>query len=95
MKKIISTVLFAVFAVGLLASCGNMSMGPGNFTFHKIHIDTHHYTGCFTIEKWYDSSTGIEVKTKEAGSLFLAEGTYILLDGISDCPFCKVDKEDE
>ena len=41
---------------------------------------------CFTIEKWYDNETGIEVKTKEAGSLCLSEGTYFLIS--DDCPFC-------
>jgi hypothetical protein len=38
--------------------------------------------------KWYESSTGIEVLTKEAGSMYLSEGTYILLEGDKGCPFC-------
>lgn len=87
MKKVIAIVL--AFALCLaLCGCGNMSLGLGNFEFNKVHVDTHHYSGCFTIEKWYTDETGIEVKTYEAGSIFLSEGMYILLSGEQDCPFC-------
>ena len=85
-KKIISLVLAVICICGILAGCGNMSMGFGNFTFKKIHIDTHNYSGCFTVEKWYDNSSGIEVKTKEAGFMYLAEGMYMLIE--DECPFC-------
>ena len=85
MKKIIAIMLAVLLLVGM-AGCGNMSMGFGNFTFKKIHVDTYNYSGCFTVEKWYDNSSGIEVKTKEAGSLYLAEGMYMLIE--DDCPFC-------
>lgn len=73
----------------MFALCGcNMSFGAGNYNFTKVHIDTHHYSGCLTVEKWYEnnSGTGVEVKTKEAGALFLSEGTYFLIE--DDCPFC-------
>ena len=85
-KKIITLVLAVVCICGILTGCGNMSMGFGNFTFHKIHVDTHNYSGCFTIEKWYDNDSGIEVKTKEAGFMYLAEGMYMLIE--DECPFC-------
>ena len=85
-KKIIALVLAVVCICGILAGCGNKSMGFGNFTFKKVHIDTHNYSGCFTIETWYDYSSGIEVKTEEAGSMFLAEGMYMLIE--DECPFC-------
>ena len=82
-KKIIAiTMLLSI----MLTGCGNMSIGLGNFTFNKVHVDTHNYSGCFTIEKWYDNDNGIEVKTKEAGSMYLAEGMYILIK--DECPFC-------
>ncbi len=64
-----------------------MSMGLGNFNFRRIHVDTYHYSGCLTVEKWYDATNGIEVKTKEAGSMYLAEGMYMLIE--DECPFCK------
>ena len=89
MKKLFVLILALVMCLGLLAGC-NMSMGLGNFSYKKIHIDTHHYSGCLTIEKWYENDSGIEVKTKEAGSVFASEGTYILLGGDKDCPFCAV-----
>lgn len=79
-------ILMVMTATMLLTGCGNMSLGWGNFTYEKIHVDTHNYSGCFTVEKWYDNSTGIEVKTKEAGSLYFAEGMYMLVE--DECPFC-------
>lgn len=88
-KKIIALVLAVICICGILACCGNMSIGFGNFTFKKIHIDTHNYSGCFTVEKWYDNSSGIEVKTKEAGFMYLAEGMYMLIE--DECPFCVID----
>lgn len=85
-KKIIALVLAVVCICIILAGCGNMSLGLGNYTFRKIHVDTHNYSGCFTVEKWYDNSSGIEVKTKEAGFMYLAEGMYMLIE--DECPFC-------
>ena len=85
MKRIFKFIMLLVL-MSTLCGCGNMSCGIGNFTFEKVHIDTYNYSGCFTIEKWYDNSTGIEVTTKEAGSLYLSEGTYFLVSG--ECPFC-------
>ena len=85
-RKIIAMVMSVMMLAMMLAGCGNMSVGIGNFTFEKIHVDTHNYSGCFTVEKWYDNSNGIEVKTKEAGSMYLAEGMYMLIE--DECPFC-------
>ena len=89
MKKFITIVMLVAMLTMMLTGCGNMSLGFGNFTFEKIHVDTHNYNGCFTVEKWYDNSNGIEVKTKEAGSMYLAEGMYMLIE--DDCPFCEVE----
>ncbi len=85
-KKLITMVMLVTMLVMMLVGCGNMSVGIGNFTFEKIHVDTYNYNGCFTVEKWYDNSNGIEVKTKEAGSMYLAEGMYMLIE--DECPFC-------
>lgn len=87
MKKIIAIIIMMLALVVLFTGCGNMSMGFGNYTFEKIHVDTHNYNGCFTVEKWYDNASGIEVKTKEVGSLYLAEGMYMLIE--DECPFCE------
>lgn len=86
MKKIIVTIIAIAMLAAILTGCGNMSWGMGNFTFRKIHVDTYNYSGCFTIEKWYDNSNGIEVKTREAGSMYFAEGMYMLIE--DECPFC-------
>ena len=87
MKKMrkIFVLIMVLILIGGLCGC-NVGMGFGNFEYKKVHIDTHHHSGCFAIEKWYDNETGIEVKTKELGSLFLSEGTYFLVG--KDCPFC-------
>ena len=79
-------IMAALLIAVMFAGCGNMSMGLGNFTFDKIHVDTYNYNGCFTVEKWYDNQNGIEVKTREAGFMYLAEGMYMLIE--DECPFC-------
>lgn len=86
MKKLFVFILVLVMFLGLLAGCGNMSMGFGKYTFEKIHVDTYHYSGCLTVDKWYDNESGIEVKTSEVGHIYLAEGMYVLIE--SECPFC-------
>lgn len=89
MKKIIAVLMMCGLII-TMSGCGNMSIGIGNYTFTKVHIDTHNYSGCLTIEKWYDNSAGIEVKTKEKGAIYLSEGTYILIE--EECPFCDNEK---
>ena len=85
MKRIAILLTFVILALTLCA-CGNQSVGFGNYTFRKVHIDTPHFSGCYTIEKWHDNERGIEVKTEEVGSIFLSEGTYILVE--DKCPIC-------
>ena len=87
MKKLIWWVLLVALCVCMLAGC-NKSIGLGSYNFRKIHIDTYHYSGCLTVESWHEDDSGIEVKTKEAGSIFASEGTYILISGDKACPFC-------
>ena len=87
MKKFIAITLCVVALVAMFTGC-NQSMGLGSFNFKKVHVDTYHYYGCLTVEKWHDNESGVEVKTKEAGAIFLSEGTYILLEDDEECPFC-------
>ena len=89
MKKIIAFLMICGLII-TMSGCGNMSLGVGNYTFKKVHIDSHNYSGCFTIEKWHNNSTGIEVKTEEAGAMYLSEGTYFLIE--EECPFCGHEK---
>ena len=86
MKRKIIAILLTAMLITTFSGCGNMSWGFGNFTFDKIHVDTYNHDRCFTVEKWYDNENGIEVKTKEAGSMYLAEGMYMLIE--DECPFC-------
>ena len=85
MKKIICILLIASILLSF-ASCGNMSMGFGNFEYSKVHIDTYHFSRCLTVIEWYEATTGVEVTTEECGSLFLSEGTYTLI--ADECPYC-------
>lgn len=85
-KKLIAMIMITTMLMTGITGCGNMSLGIGNYTYRKIHVDTHNYSGCFTVDKWYDNESGIEVSTKEAGSLYLAEGMYMLIE--DECPFC-------
>lgn len=88
-RKVLVIVLALCMALWMcvLTGCGNQSLGFGNFTFKHVHFSDAVEGRCATIEKWYDNEQGIEVKTKEYGSMFLSEGSYILFES-DDCPFC-------
>lgn len=88
MKKIICLLLVIVVMMCCLTSCGNQSLGLGNFTFEHIHFSDAIHGRCATIEKWYDNERGIEVKTEEYGSMYLSEGSYILIEDGAHCPYC-------
>lgn len=87
MKKLIA-ILIALAMV--LSGCGNASLVSVHATYQKVHVDTPHFNGCLTVERWYlsENDTGFECDTLEAGNVWLSEGTYILLDGTKPCPFC-------
>lgn len=88
-KSLIFAMIVAILLVNacglLMSGCGNRGIGPGNFDFNKIHIDTHQFSGCVEITKWYENETGIEVATKN-GNYFFSEGTYFLVE--DKCPIC-------
>ena len=85
MKKIIAIMLIVVLCGCLFSGC-NQGFGVGSLKFNGIHFQIHdNYADAF-VHKWYENETGIEVNTKEYGSMFLSEGTYILYNDI--CPLC-------
>ena len=87
-KKVLMVLLTLAMVLGLCA-CGNMAvLSPGNFTFNHIHSDTYHNPMCFTVVRWWDNSEGIEVKTKECGTLYFSEGDYVLVEDGDECPYC-------
>ena len=87
-NKMIMVLMALMIAVAGLTGCGNQSWGLGNFTFTHVHFSDNVSGYCATVEEWYDNENGIEVKTAEYGSMYLSEGSYILLDGVA-CPFCE------
>ena len=86
MKIVLALVLIAVMVVTFVG-CGNASLGMGSYEFNKVHVDTYHYSGCLEVDKWYEASTGVEIKTKSGESMYLSEGTYIMIE--DECPFCR------
>ena len=87
MKKIIGLVVCVILMLLMFAGCGNMAIiDPGNYSYRHVHFSDKVEGYCATVEKWHDNDSGIEVKTREFGSLFLSEGTYILFE--DDCPYC-------
>ena len=86
MKIVLALVLIAVMVVTFVG-CGNVSLGMGSYEFNKVHVDTYHYSGCLEVDKWYETSTGVEIKTENGESIYLSEGTYIMIE--DECPFCR------
>ena len=79
--RIIAIFMLIALIVVCFCGCGNMSMGLGSYEFNKVHIDTYHYSGCLEVEKWYDVTTGIEIRTENGESLFS--------NGINNKVFCE------
>lgn len=86
-KTIIALILGIVMAISL-TGC-NMGIGFGDYSFYHVHISDQINSTCATVSKWYDDGGGIEVNTKEYGSMFLSEGTYQLFESAEKCPYCK------
>ena len=87
MKKFIAVIMAMVLVLSLSA-CGNESWGVGNYTFTHVHISDAVEGHCATVNSWHDNESGIELHTKEFGDIYLSEGTYMLFNDGSDCPFC-------
>ena len=89
MKKKIALVFAAAALIAACMTGCNKSYGFGNYSYKHIHFSDQISGHCATIKKWYENDNGIEVKTEECGSIFLSEGTYIMLESADKCPFCK------
>lgn len=87
MRKFIAIVMIMVIALAMCA-CGNENWGLGNYSWKHVHFSDAVSGHCATISSWHDNTTGIEIHTVECGSMFLSEGSYILFESGSDCPFC-------
>ncbi len=87
MKKFIAIIVIMVMCITLLAGC-NENWGFGNYNWKHVHFSDAVEGHCATISSWHDNTTGIELHTVEYGSMFLSEGSYILFENGSDCPFC-------
>lgn len=87
MRKFICLILVVVIAASFYG-CGNMNIGIGNFNFAHAHIGLGNESYCFDVISWIDNELGIELMTVEAGSIYCAEGTYLLFEDSSNCPFC-------
>jgi hypothetical protein len=90
-KKIAILCLVALMACGLCA-CGNENWGWGNYTFEHVHFNDGVTGVCADVDSWHDNELGCEVHTNQCGTLYLSEGTYILIEKASKCPFCNQGK---
>lgn len=88
MRKVI-LILLAVAMLFMLCACGNENWGFGNYNFYHVHIGDGAEGYCAEINSWHDNDLGIELHTKEFGSVYCSEGTYFLFEDGSKCPFCK------
>ena len=86
MKKFIAIVMIMAMALCLCAC--NENWGFGNYSWKHVHFSDAVSGHCATISSWHDNTTGIELHTIECGAIFLSEGSYILFESGSDCPFC-------
>lgn len=91
MKKVIGMILVVMLLVCTLCACGNENWGFGNYNWKHVHFSDAVDGHCATISSWHDNETGIEIHTVECGSMFLSEGSYILFESESNCPFCNGD----
>lgn len=91
MKKVICMILVVVMMACTLCACGNENWGFGNYNWKHVHFSDAVDGHCATISSWHDNETGIEIHTVECGSMFLSEGSYILFESETNCPFCNGD----
>ena len=89
MKKFIALILLVITLTLMLASCGNNNLGFGTYTFKHARVAVGGDAGqCFNISSWHDNELGIELHTTSGGSIYCAEGTYVLFSSASACPYC-------
>ena len=53
---------------------------------HSKNSIGNHFDKCFELDNWHDDERGCEVKLKNGSSIYLSEGTYILVEDY--CPIC-------
>ena len=73
----------------VLCACGNENWGIGNYEFRHVHINGATEGHCAEVTSWHDNELGVELHTKEFGSIYCSEGTYFLFESGDKCPFCE------
>lgn len=87
MKKVICVILVAILLCVSLCAC-NMNVGIGNYSFKHVHFAVGNEGHCADVISWCDNELGCEVKTEQHGSLYLSEGSYIMVESADTCPYC-------
>ena len=88
MKRVALIFLIILLTISLCA-CGNENWGIGNYTYTHVHIGDGTKSHCAEVTSWHDNELGIELHTKEFGSIYCSEGTYFLFEDGTKCPFCR------
>lgn len=90
-RKLIGLLTALVMGATLLVGCGNENWGFGSYTFKHVHFNDGITGVCADVDSWHDNDLGCEVHTDEFGTLYLSEGTYVLIEQAYDCPFCSME----
>ena len=88
MKKIVCLMLILLLILPILTACGNENWGIGNYTYTHVRFAVDGVGACATVTSWHDNELGCELHTKEYGSIYCCEGSYVLIEDGKDCPFC-------
>jgi len=87
MKKTIA-LLMAVAALSL-SGCNEQVVGWGSLSFHHVHIQMLGQSEPvhLLVTSWRNDEGGIELKTKNFGTILVGDGTYLAYD-VEECPIC-------
>ena len=88
MKKIICLMLIVLLILPVLVGCGNENWGIGNYNYTHARFSVDEVGVCADVSSWHDNELGCEIHTKDYGSIYCSEGSYILIEDGKDCPFC-------
>lgn len=87
MKKLCALLLS--IACLALTGCNEQVIGWGSLSFHYVHIQMmgQEQPVHLEIESWRGDEGGIELKTKNFGTILVGDGTYMAYD-VEECPIC-------
>ena len=86
--KLVAFILVIITLALCLVSCGNKNLGFGNYDYTHACIGLGAESYCVNVDSWHNNEIGVELHLTGGNSIYCAEGTYILIEDASRCPFC-------